>query len=100
MRPYWCRQNVAIRTNCISPFAEDRSMGKKNRLNHVEFRTRDVARLRAFYGALFGWKFKSFGDSYTMIDFGNEEVQGGVDAIGADSPLQPGVSQFFVVDDL
>ncbi len=76
-------------------------MGKKSRLSHVEFRTRDLKRLQAFYDSLFGWKFKPHGDSgYTMIDFGNDEVQGGVAVVVGDSPLQQGASQFFTVDDI
>lgn len=47
---------------------------------HVELATNDVAKAKAFYGALFDWKLQDVpmdDDSYTMIDVG-EGVGGGM----------------------
>ncbi len=42
---------------------------------HVELNTTDIAKAKAFYGALFGWKQKDVpmggGNSYTMVDVGD-----------------------------
>ncbi len=70
----------------------------KNRLVHFEFRTRDRNRLKAFYAALFHWKFEEFGDSYTGVKTGNDECGGGIFQCPEGVPT--GTSNYFDVDDL
>jgi predicted enzyme related to lactoylglutathione lyase len=48
---------------------------------HIELQTKDIAKSKAFYGELFGWKLEdismSGGSSYTMINVG-EGTGGGM----------------------
>jgi predicted enzyme related to lactoylglutathione lyase len=48
---------------------------------HVELHTSDVAKAKAFYGALFDWKLEDVPmgpESYTMIDVGSDGTGGGM----------------------
>jgi len=75
-------------------------MGKKNPANHLEWRSRDVARLKAFYGAVFGWKFDEPMPGYSMADTGNKEIGAGFMQLAADDQVPPGFSPYIVVDEL
>ncbi len=76
-------------------------MAKKHPVNHVEWRTRDTARLQRFYGDLFSWKFAAAGPSYTMVSTGNKELTGGIMQIEKDQhQVTPGLSNYVLVDDL
>src|SRR6516225_9218610 len=75
-------------------------MAKKNPISHVEWATKDAARLQKFYGAVFNWKCSPSGmDGYTMVAFGNKETGGGVFAIG-DRPMPIGVTNYYTVEEL
>jgi len=75
-------------------------MAKKNPISHVEWATKDAARLQKFYGNVFSWKFSASGmDGYTMVAFGNKETGGGVFAIG-DRPMPIGVTNYYTVEEL
>ncbi len=75
-------------------------MAKKNPVSHLEWRTRDAARLKAFYGAAFGWKFKEPMPGYSMAETGNEEVGGGFMQLAPDDQVPPGFSGYVTVEDL
>ena len=55
---------------------------------HIEFSCTDLARSQAFYGAIFDWKFASFGDSMVVFGSGDQHL-GGLMKVDA---LQPGDS--------
>jgi uncharacterized protein len=76
-------------------------MAKKNPISHVEWRTKNADRLKAFYGAVFNWKFKDSGmPGYTMVDFGNKDIPaGGIFALG-DQPMPTGICNYATVDEL
>jgi predicted enzyme related to lactoylglutathione lyase len=40
----------------------------KNLIQHIEWTTRDPARLRTFYGRIFDWKFSDAMPGYTLIE--------------------------------
>ena len=76
-------------------------MGKRQPIEHLEFRSKDPQRLRKFYGDAFGWKFKDDMGGYTMIDFGTKDVTGGIFPIPTDKPMiTPGISTYVTVKDL
>ncbi len=73
----------------------------KNPIQHVEWRTRDRERLKNFYGSVFGWKFKEeMGGGYTMVDFGLEDMAGGIFAIPPDQQMPTSVCNYVTVEDL
>jgi predicted enzyme related to lactoylglutathione lyase len=73
-------------------------MGKKNPVQHVEWRTKDRDRLMKFYGAIFSWKFKEeMGGQYTMVDFGNKDGGGGIFPVGT-MPIPTGIVNYATVD--
>ena len=39
-----------------------------NLIQHIEWTTRNTARLKKFYGAIFDWQFATRTDDYTMIE--------------------------------
>jgi hypothetical protein len=75
-------------------------MGKKNPVSHLEWRSRDASRLKAFYAAAFGWKFDEPMPGYAMADTSNKEVGGGFMQLSADDQVPPGFSPYITVDDL
>ena len=77
-------------------------MAKKNPISHVEWRTRDAARLQKFYGAVFNWKFSDSGmPGYTMVNFGNADIPGGgLFAIPAEQPMPTGITNYATVEEL
>lgn len=42
-------------------------MAEHGRIGHVEWESTDLARTKAFYGALFGWEFRDFGEGYAVF---------------------------------
>jgi predicted enzyme related to lactoylglutathione lyase len=40
----------------------------QEKIGYIELPAGDVAALKAFYGALFGWTFHDFGDDYAAVD--------------------------------
>jgi len=66
-------------------------------IDYVEFKVRDVARSKAFYGAIFGWAFTDYGPDYAS--FTSNGLGGGFTSQeGAASPGGP--LMVFHVDDL
>jgi predicted enzyme related to lactoylglutathione lyase len=53
--------------------------------DYVEFSVHDLARSKAFYGAVFGWRFVDYGPTYTSFDDGR--IGGG---FTTDAPPRPG----------
>jgi uncharacterized protein len=63
---------------------------------HVEIPGQDSAKSTAFYGALFGWQFQSYGDQdYHMTQF---DDQSGAAVTGGDPSHDPVV--YFDTDDI
>lgn len=50
-------------------------MNQHEKLNYVEFPTRDIAATKAFFASSFGWSFEDFGPEYTA--FSGEGLEGG-----------------------
>lgn len=46
-----------------------------NKINYVEFKARDLDRIKNFYGNTFNWKFTDYGPGYTA--FSDSGLQGG-----------------------
>ncbi|TNE53480.1 MAG: VOC family protein [Bacteroidetes bacterium] len=46
-----------------------------NYINYVEFRAKDLEKVKAFYTAAFDWKFTDYGPDY--IAFSNSGLEGG-----------------------
>lgn len=42
-----------------------------NTINNIEFPAKDLDKLKNFYAAVFGWKFKSYGEDYLEFNDGN-----------------------------
>jgi uncharacterized protein len=40
------------------------------RIDYIEFHAADLARTKAFYAAVFGWKFTDYGPAYASFDDG------------------------------
>jgi uncharacterized protein len=58
------------------------------RIDYIEFPAADIARTRAFYTAVFGWKFTDYGSDYTSFEDGR--IAGGfakVDTVVRGGPL-------------
>jgi hypothetical protein len=65
-------------------------------MDYVEFVVHDIARTKAFYGAIFGWAFIDYGSGYTS--FTDNGLGGGFMTQGSPSPGGP--LMVFHVDDL
>ncbi len=63
--------------------------------DYVEFSVHDIARSKAFYGAVFGWSFTDYGPGYASFDDGR--IGGGFTTDGAPRPGGPLVV-FYVAD--
>ncbi len=50
-------------------------MSDHEKIDYVEFASRDLATTKAFFSQVFGWEFKDFGDDYCA--FLNQGVNGG-----------------------
>ncbi|MDC1514249.1 VOC family protein [Porticoccaceae bacterium] len=50
-------------------------MSKHEKIDYLEFPSRDFAASKAFFGAAFGWTFSDYGPKYTA--FSNAGIDGG-----------------------
>jgi predicted enzyme related to lactoylglutathione lyase len=75
-------------------------MSKRSRIVHMEWRSRNVERLKQFYKSAFRWKFKDPMPGYSAADTGNKEMRGGFMQIDAGSQSQPGIFAYIGSDDL
>lgn len=59
----------------------------KNQVCHIEWNVTDLARAQEFYGAMFDWKFQSFGGDMVVFGTGTEHIGGltKVDAVSIGS---------------
>ena len=46
-----------------------------NHINYVEFKAKDLERIKAFYSAAFGWDFTDYGPTY--VAFSESGLEGG-----------------------
>ncbi|HEY1632803.1 MAG TPA: VOC family protein [Rhizomicrobium sp.] len=69
-------------------------------MNYVEYVVSDIARSKAFYGAVFGWAFTDYGPGYASFACKGlgSGLGGGFTTDGAPKPGGP--LMVFVVDDL
>jgi len=75
-------------------------MARKNPIQHVEWRTRDSARLKSFYGSVFDWKFADWMPGYVGIDHGLKDSGGGIFQIPEGAPIPPGLTNYVTVSEL
>lgn len=73
-------------------------MSKHHHFNYVEFPATDLAEMKRFYGAAFGWSFQDWGDAYVSIH--DAGVDGGFDASGSRNPTDRGALVILYSDDL
>lgn len=59
--------------------------GKDCQIDNIEFNVGDIARSKAFYGAVFGWTFVDYGPAYT--EFTDGRLTGG---FTTGEPVRPG----------
>ena len=59
----------------------------KNKFAYLELPATDVAALKQFYGALFGWAFQDFGEDYAA--FSEAGLEGGFNADGMNRTKAP-----------
>ncbi|MEM9023848.1 MAG: VOC family protein [Bacteroidota bacterium] len=57
-----------------------------NHINYIELYAPDLAAVKAFYSAAFGWKFTDYGPTYTA--FANSGLEGGFEK--SDAPVVNG----------
>lgn len=57
------------------------------RIDYIEFRVRDIAKTKAFYGSVFGWRFKDYGPTY--CEFQDGRLSGGFTTEGTPKPGGP-----------
>ena len=50
---------------------------RHHRIDYIEFPTRDIAAMKSFYGAVFGWTFTDYGPDYCGINGTEGREQGG-----------------------
>jgi predicted enzyme related to lactoylglutathione lyase len=58
-----------------------------NRIDYIEFNVADIERSKAFYGAVFDWKFTDFGPTY--CEFADGRLTGGFTTNGPSVPGGP-----------
>ena len=80
----------------IAASATPSAAAKPPPMDYVEFVVRDIARTKAFYSAVFGWKFTDYGAGYTSFE--DNGLGGGFTTDGSPSPGGP--LMVFHVDDL
>lgn len=59
--------------------------GHDRQIDNIEFNVGDIARSKAFYGSVFGWRFTDYGSSYT--EFSDGRLTGG---FTTGEPVRPG----------
>jgi uncharacterized protein len=47
------------------------------KINYIEFTTRDIARSKQFYAAVFGWSFQDWGPEYISFSAPGAGIDGG-----------------------
>jgi hypothetical protein len=75
-------------------------MSKKSRVVHIEWRSRNIDRLKQFYKDAFSWKFNEHMAGYSTANTGNKQLGGGFMQLDSGSPLQPGIVSFLESEDL
>lgn len=70
----------------------------KNPIRQFEWRTRDAARLKSFYGAVFDWHFTDAMAGYTRVSTGG--IDGGIFELPVDEPGQTGTCAYAAVEEL
>ena len=63
-------------------------MSAENKIDYIEFQAADLARTRAFFEQLFGWKFTDYGPDYTSFKDGR--IAGGFARAEKSSTLAAG----------
>ena len=66
-------------------------MREDGKIDYIEFRGADMAAIKAFYGAAFGWGFTDYGPAYAAFDPG---LEGGFDTGTAPHAAPPLVVLF------
>ena len=61
-------------------------MREDGKLDYLELPAGDIASIKTFYGAAFGWTFQDYGPTYAAFDQG---LDGGFDADPADRTRAP-----------
>jgi predicted enzyme related to lactoylglutathione lyase len=72
----------------VSEPAKEASMGihgKDRQIDNIELNVNDIARSKAFYGSVFGWRFVDYGPTYT--EFSDGRLAGG---FTTGEPVRPG----------
>lgn len=75
-------------------------MSKRSSIVHVEWRSRNVSRLKEFYKSAFRWKFDESMPGYLLANAGRGEFGVGFAQIDGGSSLNPGVVAFLEAEDL
>lgn len=74
-------------------------MSKHHTINYIELPANDLAAMKAFYGAVFGWTFIDYGPTYAS--FKSAGIDGGFDAdSGRRKPSTEGALVILGSDDL
>ena len=64
------------------------TLSNEGRVDYIEFPATDIAKTKAFYTGLFGWKFTDYGPDYTCFEDGR--LSGGFfskDTVTAGGPM-------------
>ena len=64
------------------------TQSNEGRIDYLEFPATDIAKTKAFYAGVFGWKFTDYGPDYSSFEDGR--LAGGFwkkDAVAAGGPL-------------
>ena len=72
-------------------------MGTEKRIDYIEIPVSDPAQAQAFFEALFGWEFQSWGEDY--ISFNDGRLHGGFER-SAEPALAKGALLVFFSEDL
>lgn len=67
-----------------------------NHIDYVEFAAEDLAAVKEFYAAAFGWEFQDWGPDY--VSFSGAGLEGGIR--GGEAPVQGGALIILYADDL
>ena len=51
-------------------------MSSENQINYVEFQSKDIAKTKTFFSAVFGWSFTDWGEEYASFNDG--KIDGGI----------------------
>jgi uncharacterized protein len=75
-------------------------MSKHGEFSHIEFPADDLERARTFYGAVFGWQFRSMDEmpDYFLYEAGPGGLGGGLGKRGVNAP--DAVRNYITVDSI